>query len=63
MDLSGYFESLPSSIRQKLVPVASRKVCEEMRFWRNLMHFDPFTKKSEISKKFQFKREAGAFVI
>ena len=39
MDLFGDVESLPSFIRQKLVPVASRKVCEGMRFWRNLMNF------------------------
>ena len=35
MDLSGDFKSLSSSIRQKLVPVAPRKVCEEMKFMRN----------------------------
>ena len=50
MDLSGDFESLLSPLRQKLVAVAPRKVCEGMRFWRNLMHFDPFTKFSFLYK-------------
>ena len=63
MNLSGDFESLPSSIRQNLAPVAPRKVCEGMTFWRILMHFDPFTKNLRFRRNFSWneKREVLSY--
>ena len=62
MDYSGDFESISSFLGHNLAPVAPHKVSEEIRFWRDLMHFDTFTKKSKISKEFRLKREASGIL-